>query len=157
MLPDPLKLTAKELIKLRITTAEELSAHTKRQRAVESKYLNDLVKMNYCRKIRIGRKIYFYTGPLSNLNVFQTLEKDFRLLLLVILRLIPSYQKKANFSIETILNQFNMLNQDQETSEKDFLKSINLASVKLDFIDIKVSEDNKITNIIYDLEKTLVS
>jgi predicted transcriptional regulator len=41
-------------------TAEETAEQTKRARAVESAYLNQLVIMGYLKKERKGRKAYFY-------------------------------------------------------------------------------------------------
>ena len=102
LLEEPLKVTARELIKLRITTAEEISNLTKKQRAVESSYLNQLVNRNYCRKIRIGRKIFFYTGPLKDLEPFQKLAKEFRLLVLSIFRLLPLDQKETKIQMNQL-------------------------------------------------------
>lgn len=59
-LPDHLKRTALTLEKLSRATAEEVAAQTKRARAVESAYLNQLVIMGYFKKERIGRKTFFY-------------------------------------------------------------------------------------------------
>jgi len=41
-------------------TAEEIAEQTKRARAVESAYLNQLVIMGYLKKERKGRKAYFF-------------------------------------------------------------------------------------------------
>jgi predicted transcriptional regulator len=41
-------------------TAEEIASQTKRARAVESAYLNQLVIMGYLKKERKGRKAYFF-------------------------------------------------------------------------------------------------
>jgi len=59
-LPDHLRKTAVNLCKLEKATANEVSGHTKRARAVESGYLNQLVIMGYVKKERQGRKAYFY-------------------------------------------------------------------------------------------------
>lgn len=59
-LPDHLRKTAISLCKLGEATAEEVAEHTKRARAVESGYLNQLVLMGYLKKERRGRKTYFY-------------------------------------------------------------------------------------------------
>jgi response regulator of citrate/malate metabolism len=58
-LPDHLRKTAVTLCKLEKATAEEIAEQTKRARAVESGYLNQLVIMGYLKKERIGRKAYF--------------------------------------------------------------------------------------------------
>jgi len=48
------------LCKLGQATAEEVAEQTKRARAVESGYLNQLMLMGYVKKERKGRKAYFY-------------------------------------------------------------------------------------------------
>lgn len=59
-LPDHLRKTAVTLCKLGQATAEEVAEQTKRARAVESGYLNQLMLMGYVKKERKGRKAYFY-------------------------------------------------------------------------------------------------
>jgi hypothetical protein len=59
-LPDHLRKTAVTLCKLDQATADEVADQTKRARAVESGYLNQLVLMGYVKKERRGRKAYFY-------------------------------------------------------------------------------------------------
>jgi len=59
-LPDHLRKTAVTLCKLDQATADDVSGQTKRARAVESGYLNQLVLMGYVKKERRGRKAYFY-------------------------------------------------------------------------------------------------
>ena len=59
-LPDHLRKTAVTLCKLEEATADEVSEQTKRARAVESSYLNQLVVMGYMKKERRGRKAYFF-------------------------------------------------------------------------------------------------
>ena len=59
-LPDHLRKTAVTLCKLGQATADEVAEQTKRARAVESGYLNQLVIMGYLKKERKGRKAYFY-------------------------------------------------------------------------------------------------
>ena len=59
-LPDHLRKTAVNLCKLGQATADEVAEQTKRARAVESGYLNQLVLMGYLKKERRGRKAYFY-------------------------------------------------------------------------------------------------
>mgnify|MGYP001142048134 CR=1 FL=1 len=58
-LPDHLRKTATVTSKLGRATANEISRTTKRARAVESGYLNQLVRMGYLRKERSGRKVLF--------------------------------------------------------------------------------------------------
>jgi len=59
-LPDHLRKSAISLCKLGEATAEEVAENTRRARAVESGYLNQLVIMGYLKKERRGRKTYFY-------------------------------------------------------------------------------------------------
>jgi hypothetical protein len=59
-LPDHLRKTAVTICKLGRATAEEVAEQTKRARAVESGYLNQLVLMAYLKKERKGRKAYFF-------------------------------------------------------------------------------------------------
>jgi DNA-binding transcriptional ArsR family regulator len=59
-LPDHLRKTAVTLCKIGEATADEVAEQTKRARAVESGYLNQLVIMGYMKKERRGRKAYFY-------------------------------------------------------------------------------------------------
>lgn len=59
-LPVHLRKTVIALYKLEKATAEELSAETKRLRAVESASANQLTRMGYLRKKRQGHKVYFY-------------------------------------------------------------------------------------------------
>lgn len=59
-LPDHLRKTAITICRLGRATADEVAEQTKRARAVESAYLNQLVLMGYLKKERVGRKAYFY-------------------------------------------------------------------------------------------------
>jgi hypothetical protein len=59
-MPDHLRKTAMSICRCSRATAEEISEQTKRARAVESAYLNQLVIMGYLKKERKGRKAYFY-------------------------------------------------------------------------------------------------
>ncbi len=65
-LPDHLRKTAVTLCKLDHATADEVADQTKRARAVESGYLNQLVLMGYVKKERRGRKAYFYVEREEN-------------------------------------------------------------------------------------------
>ena len=65
-LPDHLRKTAVTLCKLDHATADEVAEQTKRARAVESGYLNQLVLMGYVKKERRGRKAYFYVEREEN-------------------------------------------------------------------------------------------
>ena len=59
-MPDHLRKTAMTVCRLGRATADEVSQQTKRARAVESAYLNQLVIMGHLKKERNGRKAYFY-------------------------------------------------------------------------------------------------
>lgn len=59
-LPDHLRKTAMTICRCGRATAQEVASQTKRARAVESAYLNQLVIMGYLKKERKGRKAYFY-------------------------------------------------------------------------------------------------
>lgn len=67
-LPDHLRKTAVTLCKLDHATANKVAEQTKRARAVESGYLNQLVLMGYIKKERRGRKAYFYVEREENQN-----------------------------------------------------------------------------------------
>jgi len=58
-LPDNLRSTLTALLKLKEATASDVAAITRRGRAIESHYLNTLVKMGYADKKREGRKVYY--------------------------------------------------------------------------------------------------
>ncbi len=59
-MPDHLRKTAMTICRNGRATAEEIAEQTKRARAVESAYLNQLVIMGYLKKERKGRKAYFF-------------------------------------------------------------------------------------------------
>lgn len=59
-MPDHLRKTAMTICRCSKGTAEEIAEQTKRARAVESSYLNQLVIMGYLKKERKGRKAYFF-------------------------------------------------------------------------------------------------
>src|SRR4030065_2620701 len=59
-LPLSLRKTVMALYKLHRATAEDISSETKRMRGIESASANQLVRMGYLKKMRQGRKVYFY-------------------------------------------------------------------------------------------------
>jgi hypothetical protein len=59
-MPDHLRKTAMAICRCGRATAEEIADQTRRARAVESSYLNQLVIMGYLKKERKGRKAYFF-------------------------------------------------------------------------------------------------
>jgi len=74
-LPDHLRKTAVTLCKLDHATADAVAEQTKRARAVESGYLNQLVLMGYVKKERRGRKAFFYVEKDEN-EMKETWEKS---------------------------------------------------------------------------------
>jgi hypothetical protein len=60
-LPDHLRRSFVAISRLEEATADEVAEQTKRARAVESSYLNQLVTMGYLKKMRKSRKVYFIT------------------------------------------------------------------------------------------------
>jgi hypothetical protein len=58
-MPDHLRKTKMTLDRFGRATAEIVACETKRARAVESAYLNQLVLMGLVQKERDGRKVYF--------------------------------------------------------------------------------------------------
>jgi predicted transcriptional regulator len=57
--PDHLRKSAMTIIKLGKAMAEDVARETGRARAIESAYLNQLVRMGYVKKGREGRRVYF--------------------------------------------------------------------------------------------------
>jgi len=72
-LPDHLRKTAVTLCKLGQATADEVAEQTKRARAVESGYLNQLVLMGYLKKERKGRKAYFFVEKEAEVKPWEKL------------------------------------------------------------------------------------
>ncbi len=58
-LPDHLRKTALALDKLGEGTADDVAKVTGRKRAIESAYLNQLARMGYVIKKRVGKKVVF--------------------------------------------------------------------------------------------------
>lgn len=58
-LPDHLRKTALTLIKLGSAMADDVAKGTGRARAIESAYLNQLVRMEYVWRKRVGKRVYF--------------------------------------------------------------------------------------------------
>ncbi|MDF1533559.1 MAG: transcriptional regulator [Methanosarcinaceae archaeon] len=67
-LPDHLRTSASTLFELQKATAEEVSNVTNKERAVESNYLNQLVRMGHVDKFREGRKVYFRINNISEIS-----------------------------------------------------------------------------------------
>lgn len=59
-LPDNIRHTAAALSKIGEGTATQVALETKRTRAIESMYLNQLVVLGYARKKKTGHEVVFY-------------------------------------------------------------------------------------------------
>ncbi|MFQ6130263.1 MAG: transcriptional regulator [Candidatus Hadarchaeaceae archaeon] len=59
-LPDHLRKSALTIVKLGKAMAEDVAKETGRARAIESAYLNQLVRMGYLRRVREGKRVYFW-------------------------------------------------------------------------------------------------
>ena len=59
-LPDHLRKSALTIVKLGKAMAEEVAKETGRARAIESAYLNQLVRMGYLKRVREGKRVYFW-------------------------------------------------------------------------------------------------
>jgi hypothetical protein len=64
-LPDHLRITAEQIVNQGPSTAQQVCDYTKRARAVESGYLNQLEVMGLLKKERKGRKAYYSINPTS--------------------------------------------------------------------------------------------
>jgi hypothetical protein len=58
-LPDHLRKSAMAIIKMGDAMAEDVARETERSRAVESAYLNQLVRMGHLVRKRRGKRVYF--------------------------------------------------------------------------------------------------
>ncbi|MEM5794027.1 MAG: transcriptional regulator [Candidatus Aenigmatarchaeota archaeon] len=67
-LPEHLVKTFIAVYKLEKATASQVAEQTKRARAVESAYLNQLMVMGYLKKRRVGRKAFFEVDYSSSLS-----------------------------------------------------------------------------------------
>jgi len=61
-IPDHLRKTLVAVCRLGFVIAEDVAQETGRARAVESDYLNQLVRMGYLKRARKKRKVYFYSN-----------------------------------------------------------------------------------------------
>jgi len=58
-LPTSLRKTVLTLARIGEATSDEISKETNRKRAIESGYANQLIRLGYLDKRRVGRKVYF--------------------------------------------------------------------------------------------------
>lgn len=75
-LPDHLRKTALTLIKLGRAMAEDVAKETGRARAIESAYLNQLVRMEYVWRKRVGKRVYFSVGEMAESKGSQPLWEE---------------------------------------------------------------------------------
>jgi hypothetical protein len=61
-MPDHLRKSVMAIIKFGDSIAEDVAVQTDRSRAIESGYLNQLVRMGYLRRKRAGKRVYFSVG-----------------------------------------------------------------------------------------------
>jgi hypothetical protein len=59
-LPSSLRKTAMALYKFKKANAIELSNETGRVRSIESNFANQLVRLNFAQKKRVGKVVYFF-------------------------------------------------------------------------------------------------
>lgn len=59
-LPDHLRKSALTIVKLGKAMAEDVAKETGRARAIESAYLNQLVRMGHLKRVREGKRVYFW-------------------------------------------------------------------------------------------------
>lgn len=144
LLPLPMKQTALELIRFRIATADEIAKRTRRERAVESGYLNQLTKMNYSRKIRIGRKIYFSIGDRQELEPFMYIKKEWREIMIMLLRLSPIEIENYHFNLNKLKsNSFTNLISKELDSIENLTGILNDIAMNYDFLDSQIENSNE--------------
>lgn len=67
-LPDHLRKSVLTIVKLGKAMAEEVAKETGRTRAIESAYLNQLVRMGYLKRVREGKRVYFWAEAYSRVK-----------------------------------------------------------------------------------------
>jgi hypothetical protein len=105
---EAIRNTGHRLISFRIATASEIANITKKERAVESFYLNDLWSRNKIRKLRIGRKVFFYIGRSKEILPFKNsqIKSEWRETLVSLIRAISSFDTDRTLKTRTILKYF---------------------------------------------------
>lgn len=118
---DAIRNTGMKLISLRIATASEIANITKKDRAVESLYLNDLWSRNKVRKLRIGRKIYFYIGKPSEIKPFKNsiIKSEWRNVLLSIIRELSNFETNKTLNFHKIVNNYLEYTKTDEMTNKN--------------------------------------
>ena len=124
---DVIGLSGTTLINFRIATASEIAKITNRDRAVESLYLNDLWSRNKIRKLRIGRKTYFYIGKLSEIKPFRNaiIKPNYRDALICVIREITSFNSDKNIRFDKIVKNYVALIQTDSTSDLSLKTEMN--------------------------------
>ena len=105
---DAIRNTGLKLVSLRIATASEIANITKKDRAVESLYLNDLYSRNKVRKLRIGRKIYFYIGKSNEIKPFKnsSIKPEWRDVLISIIRGLDTFETIKPLTIQKVIKNY---------------------------------------------------
>lgn len=114
-----ISLSGTTLINFRIATASEIAKVTNRDRAVESLYLNDLWNRNKIRKLRIGRKTYFYIGRLSEIKPFRNaiIKPTWRDALISVIREIISFSSDKSIKLDKIVKNYVALIQSDSAAD----------------------------------------
>jgi len=104
--PEGIKKTAMQLVVFRLASADDIAKITKRERAVESAYLNELESTNKCRKMRIGRKKYFYISNKIYLEPFLHINKEWRDVFVAILKTYPLENDEIEINMQQLRNTY---------------------------------------------------
>lgn len=144
LLEDPLKKTATQLIRFRIASAEEISQKTGRERAVESGYLNQLQKQQYCRKLRIGRKVFFSVGPSEELAPFKALDKRWRDLMVMVVRQSGGESETSHITIAELFKCYQQMVMAPVLTQTELQEQFEDLANEVDFLEWQVGEPMKI-------------
>lgn len=98
--------TAKQLLMLRLGSADDVSKLTNRERAVESAYLNELEELNKCRKMRISRKMYFYISHKRHLDTFADIPKEWREFFIIFFKTFPLENEEVKIDILELIKTY---------------------------------------------------
>lgn len=151
------KNTAMTLVRLTIATASEIAQFTGKDRAVESLYLNDLASRNKIRKLRIGRKIYFYTGRPKEIKPFKNslIKAQWREILLSIIRATDSFENDQKIKLTKLIKYFKDFSQSENQTNE--ILSSNFEEELEGVVKQLILEMKEKTNFIkYDSEKDKV-
>ena len=111
MLPDPLKISSKTMIRLKIASINEIYLITKRNKNQEMEYLNQLFKMKYLRILQTNSDAFYSIGSSHELKPLTLMKNTWHLIFLTILRLSFSEMDDLEFSINKLRTEFISLSQ----------------------------------------------